>query len=64
MLVKTLINVALQFQNVIGEGIMVESSKNNKELAATNVSIFLSLTSASSIVSSYLGGYLLQKVSI
>ena len=30
MLVKTLINVALSFQNVIGEGIMVESSKNNK----------------------------------
>jgi len=48
---------------VIGEGIMVESSENDKERATTNVSIYLSLTSASSIVSSYMGGYLLEKVS-
>lgn len=42
---------------------MVESSENDKERATTNVSIYLSLTSASSIVSSYMGGYLLEKVS-
>ena len=63
MLVKTLINIAISFQNVIGEGLMVESSKGDKAIAATNVSIFLSLTSAASIVSSYLGGYLLTAVS-
>jgi len=56
MLVKTLINVSTSFQNVIGEGIMVESGRGNKSLTATNLSIYLSLTSLSSVLSSYLGG--------
>lgn len=42
---------------------MVEVSQRQKSLAATNVSMYLSLTSAASIVSSYLGGYLLTLVS-
>jgi len=43
---------------------MVESSKGQKELAATNLSIFLSLTAVASIFSQYLGGYLLKYFSL
>lgn len=50
MLTKTLINIATSFQNVVGEAIMVQISKE-KTKAATNVSIYLSLISVSSIVS-------------
>lgn len=69
MFIKTLINICTSFCNVIGEGIMVEASQVNKpeqeaeynnSLAATNVSIYLSLTSLSTILSSYLGGFLLN----
>ncbi len=56
MLVKTLINVSLSFQNVIGEGIMVASGAGDKAVARTNLSIYLSCTAASSVLSSYLGG--------
>ena len=91
LLTKTLINISTQFCNVIGEGIMVETSQKKKktndveeakeneegnneefkeqeedgesvydrEAAATNVSIYLSLTSGSILISSYFGGYLL-----
>jgi len=48
MLTKTLINVATSFINVIGEAIMVQISKD-KSKASTNVSIYLSITSISSI---------------
>lgn len=82
MLVKTLINVATSFTNVVGEGIMVISSQKEQKLkeeddldfagekkeqpqydegkAATNVSLFLSLTSLASIASSFFGSYLLN----
>ena len=43
---------------MIGEAIMVQISKD-KLSASTNVSIYLSITSVSSIASQYLGGYLL-----
>jgi MFS family permease len=64
MVVKALINISISFQNVIGEGIMVESTKGQKALAATNLSIFLSLTGVASIFSQYLGGYLLKFFSL
>ena len=76
MFTKTLINVSSSFCNVIGEGIMVRSSQSsrtkNKEdsddskvaydpdKTAINVSIYLSLTSLSSVISSYFGGYLIE----
>jgi hypothetical protein len=59
MLTKTLINVAVSFENVIGEAIMVQTSKS-KGQTSTNVSLYLSMTSLSSIVSQYFGGYLLE----
>lgn len=58
MLTKTLINVAVSFVNVVGEAIMVQISKS-KGQTSTNVSLYLSMTSVSSILSQYLGGYLL-----
>ncbi len=58
MLTKTLINVAVSFENVIGEAIMVQTSRN-KEQTSTNVSLYLSMSALSSIISQYLGGYLL-----
>jgi hypothetical protein len=50
MLVKTLINVALAFVNVVGEAVMVEIGGTKQE-TTTNVSLYLSVTSGASIVS-------------
>lgn len=50
MLVKTLINIALSFENVVGEAIMVQTSRD-KSSTSTNVSLYLSMTSFSSILS-------------
>jgi hypothetical protein len=61
MVVKTLINVATSFINVVGEAIMVQISRSKKLETTTNVSLYLAMTSSSSIVSQYLGGYLLTK---
>lgn len=58
MLVKSVINIALSFVNVVGEAIMVQTSKE-KAAQTTNVSLYLSMTSLSSILSQYFGGYLL-----
>ena len=58
MLVKSVINIALSFVNVVGEAIMVQTSKEKAE-QTTNVSLYLSMTSLSSILSQYFGGYLL-----
>ena len=76
MFIKTLINVSTSFCNVIGEGIMVRSSQSSvtkniedsddskvaydSDKTAVNVSIYLSLTSLSSVISSYFGGYLIE----
>jgi hypothetical protein len=51
MLTKTIINIALSFENVVGEAIMVTTSKGNKSKTTTNVSLYLSMTSLSSIIS-------------
>jgi MFS family permease len=79
MLVKTLINVSISFCNVIGEAIMVETSQVDESddsdssfsvaqydntKAATNVSLYLSLTACSSLVSSYFGGMLLDYLTV
>ncbi|CDW88633.1 UNKNOWN [Stylonychia lemnae] len=88
ILVKTMINICTNFQNLVGEAIMVEASRKKDEKdeanndnssersssqssvakydnknAATNVSIYLSLTAFSSLISSYLGGKLLEYIS-
>jgi uncharacterized protein YacL len=48
MLTKTVINVALAFVGVVGEAIMVEIGGTKQE-TTTNVSLYLSVTSAAAI---------------
>jgi hypothetical protein len=58
------INVCSGFINVIGEAIIVEISNSQKltktKSAAKNLSSYLSITGLSMLISSYLGGFLLE----
>ena len=62
------INVCSGFINVIGEAIIVEMSNtqnsSKKKSAAKNLSSYLSITGLSMLISSYLGGFLLEFLSI
>ena len=67
VLAKLLINLASGFINVIGEALMVQLSNHEsgkQKVAAKNVSWYLSLTAACMLLSSLLGGYLLEALSV
>ena len=62
------INICSGFINVIGEAIIVEISNSQKlsstKSAAKNLSSYLSITGLSMLISSYLGGFLLEFLEI
>ena len=64
--VQSVVNMGTGFINVIGEAIMVELSAQEPENnnTARNISNYLTLTAISMLISSYLGGFLLNFYSV
>jgi MFS family permease len=61
---QVLINISTGFINVIGEALIVEMSKLDEAQTSNNVASYLSLTAVSMLFSSYLGGFLLDYMSV
>ena len=64
VLAQVLINVSTGFINVIGEALIVEISKVDEASTSKNVATYLSLTALSMLFSSYLGGILLDYITV